>query len=328
MEYLAGGSLADVLLRKGAQPLAQVLGWLAEAGAALDYAHAHGVVHRDVKPANLLLDREGNVHVADFGIASAAGLASLTQTGTVLGTLGYLAPEQATGERATAAVDRYALGVVAFELLTGERPYAAGESPTAETAALGAAPVPSISARNPRLSPRLDTVFERALAYEPRARFSSCAGLVEAIGAAMARTVETAPTGVADKRASRRGFELAAVLVAVVAALAGAAAVWLFQHMNGQATSPPARSAHAVCRAEGPTPAQESCGRTRPSVARGRCPDPSGQLQRRPRRSSSARSRRSEHAGAMDQLRAVCSAPPGHRAGHGHGHGHRDKERD
>ena len=233
MEYLAGGSLADVLWRQGTQPLAPVLGWLAQAGAALDYAHAHGVVHRDVKPANLLLDREGNVHVADFGIASAAGLASVTQTGTVLGTLGYLAPEQAAGKRATAAVDRYALGVVAFELLTGERPFAAGESPTAETAALGAVPVPSISTRNPSLSPSLDAVFDRALARDPRARFSSCVELVEAIGEAAARTVATAPTPVVRESPSSRGFELVAILVVVVAALAGAGAVWLLQRTAG-----------------------------------------------------------------------------------------------
>src|SRR6266851_5779693 len=99
MEYLAGGSLQDLLHREGAQPPGRALAWLAQAAAALDHAHANGVVHRDVKPANLLLDRDGQVHVADFGIASAAGLASMTQTGTVLGTAGYLAPEQAEGKR-------------------------------------------------------------------------------------------------------------------------------------------------------------------------------------------------------------------------------------
>ena len=119
MEYLAGGSLADRLTRDGAQPIGRSLEWLGQAAAALDAAHASGVVHRDVKPANLLLDNDNRVKVADFGVASAVGLGSLTEVGTVVGTAGYLAPEQARGEKATPASDRYALAVVAFELLTG-----------------------------------------------------------------------------------------------------------------------------------------------------------------------------------------------------------------
>src|SRR5436309_14647252 len=99
MEYLSGGSLDDVLRREGAQPPERVFAWLEDAADALDGAHGHGVVHRDVKPGNLMLDREGHVHVADFGIASAAGMDSLTLTGTVLGTAGYLSPGQARGER-------------------------------------------------------------------------------------------------------------------------------------------------------------------------------------------------------------------------------------
>ena len=109
MEYFAGGSLADRLAAEGAQPPGRALAWLAQTAAALDAAHASGVVHRDVKPANLLLDDEGRVHVADFGVASATGLASFTEVGSVVGTAGYLAPEQARGEAATSASDRYAL---------------------------------------------------------------------------------------------------------------------------------------------------------------------------------------------------------------------------
>ena len=97
-----------VLRKDGPPPPERTFTWLEQAGRALDVAHREGVVHRDVKPANLMLDREGNVHVADFGIASATGLDSLTMTGTVLGTAGYLSPEQAQGERATPASDRYA----------------------------------------------------------------------------------------------------------------------------------------------------------------------------------------------------------------------------
>ena len=202
------------------------------------YAHAHGVVHRDVKPANILSTR-GQLHVADFGIASASqgSRPDHSDRHGRCGTLGYLAPEQAAGKRATAAVDRYALGVVAFELLTGERPFAAGESPTAGTAALGAVPVPSISARNPSLSPSLDAVFDRALARDPKARFSSCAELVEAIGEAAARTVATAPTP-SSARARAAGFELVAHLVVVVAAFAGPAPSGSCRGRNGRAQGP------------------------------------------------------------------------------------------
>jgi serine/threonine protein kinase len=184
MEYLAGGSLADALRNQGAQTPQRVFTWLDQAGRALDAAHALGVVHRDIKPANLLLDREGNVHVADFGIASAAGMDSLTMTGTVLGTAGYLSPEQAQGERATAASDRYALAVVAFELLTGSRPYES-DNATAEAAAHVNAPVPAISTRGD-LPRELDRCFARALAKDPRQRFATCADFVAALQAAYA----------------------------------------------------------------------------------------------------------------------------------------------
>ncbi len=165
MEYLGGGTLKDVL-RAGAPPLERALGWIGQAARSLDAAHAHGVVHRDIKPANLLLDTRGNLFVGDFGIATAAGLASLTLTGAVLGTAGYLAPEQALGRPATAATDGYALAVVAFELLTGIRPFER-DSPPAEAAAHAYAAVPSALEQNPALPAAVDPVFRRALAKSP-----------------------------------------------------------------------------------------------------------------------------------------------------------------
>jgi tRNA A-37 threonylcarbamoyl transferase component Bud32/tetratricopeptide (TPR) repeat protein len=184
MEYLSGGSLDDVLRDGGPQAPEQVFTWLEQTGRALDAAHAEGVVHRDVKPANLLLDRDRNVHVADFGIASAAGMDSLTMTGTVLGTAGYLSPEQAQGERATPASDRYGLGVVAYELLTGSRPFEA-DSPTAEAAAHVNAPIPSLSGAT-GLPRELDAVFNRALAKDPARRYQTSAEFVAALRAAFA----------------------------------------------------------------------------------------------------------------------------------------------
>jgi serine/threonine-protein kinase len=185
MEYLPGGSLEDVVREHGATTPAQALAWLEDAAAALDAAHANGIVHRDVKPGNLLVDGRGAVHVADFGIASAAGMQSLTQPGTVLGTAGYLAPEQAQGETVGPAADRYGLAVVAFELLTGGRPFS-GDTATAEAAAHVNAPVPSVSRRNRALPAELDAVFERALAKDPRERYPSCGGLVAALRAGLA----------------------------------------------------------------------------------------------------------------------------------------------
>jgi serine/threonine-protein kinase len=189
MEYLSGGSLDDVLREQGAQPPERAFRWLEQAGAALDAAHAEGVVHRDVKPANLMLDRAGNVHVADFGIASAAGMDSLTVTGTVLGTAGYLSPEQATGNRATPASDRYGLAVVAYELLTGRRPFEA-DSPTAEASAHVNAPVPSVCDMSD-LPCELDPVFRKALAKDPMKRYGSCAEFVAALRTSIADAAGT-----------------------------------------------------------------------------------------------------------------------------------------
>jgi serine/threonine-protein kinase len=184
MEYLSGGTLDDMLRADGGRPPGQVFTWLEEAARALDAAHREGVVHRDVKPANLLLDGEGHVHVADFGIASAAGMHSLTMTGTVLGTAGYLAPEQARGDRAGPASDRYALAIVAWELLTGRRPFES-ESPTAEAAAHVNAPVPSVSEHS-ELPRELDPVLAKALAKDPAQRYGTAGEFVAALRGAFA----------------------------------------------------------------------------------------------------------------------------------------------
>ena len=166
MEYLDGGSVHDRLREGGRVSPGQALEWLGQAAIALDRAHAEGVVHRDVKPANLLLDRDGNIVVTDFGIASTSGVDTLTLPGTVLGTAGYLSPEQARGEPATAASDRYGLGVVAFELLTGRRPYE-GDTAATEAFAHVNAPVPSAEKIYPELPDGVDEVLERALAKDP-----------------------------------------------------------------------------------------------------------------------------------------------------------------
>jgi tetratricopeptide (TPR) repeat protein len=251
MEYLAGGSLQEAIDREGAQPAGRALEWLEQAATALDTAHREGVIHRDVKPANLLLDRHGRVHVADFGIASAAGLNSLTQTGTVLGTASYLSPEQAQGARATPASDLYSLGVVAFELLTGRRPFE-GDSVAAEAAAHVTGEVPSVCELSPELPCELDPVFGKALAKSPSARYGSCAEFVAALRASLEAaagatgvlaTVPLKPPRAASPQAryaprARRTWIVPAAIVLLLAAAGVALAVALTRGGGKQALPP------------------------------------------------------------------------------------------
>jgi eukaryotic-like serine/threonine-protein kinase len=232
MEYLAGGSLAD-RARSGKVVPQQALHWLRQAGEAIDAAHARGVVHRDIKPANLLFNERGELEVADFGIARAVDDTSgMTMTGTVMGTAGYLAPEQARGEPATPASDRYALGVVAYELLTGGRPFERG-SETSEAAAHIHEPVPPASERGVGLPRSVDGIFEQALAKDPAARYESSEAFVSALAHALDGE-QTAPTRVlpamrpparrpehTPRRRSRSAWLPPLLVAAFIAALAG-----------------------------------------------------------------------------------------------------------
>jgi eukaryotic-like serine/threonine-protein kinase len=242
MEHLDGGSLEDRLRESGPPPLDDALAWLDQAAAALDAAHRNGVVHRDVKPGNLLLDDEGGLRVADFGIASAAGLASLTMTGTVLGTAGYLSPEQAQGERATPASDRYALAVVAYELLTGRRPFES-DSATAEAMAHVNGEVPPVSAS-------LDPVFERALAKDPRRRFETASDFVAALREALEG--ESAATRVLPVR--RRSALPVVAFFVLAAALGGAGLAALLTGGGDETSAKPGTTAPQTVRREPRTP--------------------------------------------------------------------------
>ena len=125
MEYIEGQSCAEILRDDGWVEVPRRVSIIEQACEGLHYAHRHGVVHRDVKPGNLLRAREGEVKLADFGIAKATEQSSITQVGSVLGTAAYLAPEQARGEEAGPRADLYALGVVAYQLISGRLPYEA-----------------------------------------------------------------------------------------------------------------------------------------------------------------------------------------------------------
>jgi serine/threonine-protein kinase len=180
MELRRGGTIGDVM-GKGKVAQLTALQWLRDAASALDAAHEGGVTHRDIKPANLLLDENQRLAVADFGIARLAWEQQVTATGQVLGTAAYLSPEQATGEPATAASDRYALAVVAFELLTGRRPFEA-EHFAAQARAHIEDPPPASG-----LGPEVDEVLHRGLAKNPDDRWESAAAFVGALESALAK---------------------------------------------------------------------------------------------------------------------------------------------
>ncbi len=197
MEYFSGGTVADRLraARDDDAPVDRetALRWLREAAAGLDAAHAAGIVHRDVKPANLLLDANDRLAVGDFGIARLADDTHMTQTGQVLGTAAYLSPEQAIGQPATAASDRYALAVVAYELLTGRRPFAGG--PVTAQARQHVEDEPELASEaEPDLPPAIDAAFARGLAKDPRDRPHTTVGLVEEIERALSGPVATEST--------------------------------------------------------------------------------------------------------------------------------------
>jgi serine/threonine-protein kinase len=181
MEHFSGGTVADRLRdsRRSGAPIDRetALRWLRDAASGLDVAHAAGIVHRDVKPANLLLDARGRVAVADFGIARLADDTHMTQTGQVLGTAAYLSPEQATGQPATPASDRYALAVVAYELLSGRRPFDGGP-PAAQLLQHAEERPPRASEARPELPSAVDPVLIRGLAKNPAARPSTATEFV------------------------------------------------------------------------------------------------------------------------------------------------------
>jgi serine/threonine protein kinase len=173
MELVRGRSGAEILREEGVLELRDALSIVAQACRGLEYAHRNDVVHRDVKPGNLLRSEDGVVKLADFGIAKAfSDESSITQVGSVLGTAAYLAPEQAAGEQAGPAADLYALGVVAYQLLSGRLPYEA-QSLTELALKQQREVPPRLDELNPDVPPQLAMAVDRALALDPRQRPAS-----------------------------------------------------------------------------------------------------------------------------------------------------------
>jgi serine/threonine protein kinase len=191
MPLLTGGSLRDMLAKRGALPLSETLLYIEQAAAALDYAHAHGVIHRDLKPANFLLHADGRLVLADFGIArimqtgadSAPGT-TLTGTGMFVGTPEYMAPEMANGESIDHRADIYELGIVLFQMLSGHVPFK-GNTPLVVVAMHLRESLPFVHTINPAIPPAADSVIQKAAAKKREDRFMSATALAQDLRMAM-----------------------------------------------------------------------------------------------------------------------------------------------
>lgn len=179
MELLDGQTLGELLRARGRLPHAELVGLLEPMAAALDYAHSRGTIHRDVKPGNVMVLRDGTPRLMDFGVAHLQS-SVMTAQGEFLGSPSYMAPEQIARSEASPATDRFSLGVVAYEALTGARPFEGDTITAIVWSVVNVEPRPP-STRNPDLPRWIDAVLERALAKDPALRFPSTRSLVEAL---------------------------------------------------------------------------------------------------------------------------------------------------
>jgi serine/threonine-protein kinase len=254
MECVEGETLADLMERRGRLPVTEAASLGVQICAGLAAAHAAGLVHRDVKPQNLLLGKDGVLKLGDFGIAVGHEGTRLTLAGTVLGTAGYLAPEQARGEEVTAAADIYAVGAVLYELLTGEPAQTAGS--LAELGSEDGFRTPDLAARVPTAPPELVAAVSACLSVRPEDRPPSAAALARLLAPAApeaetlslppdsaTRATEILPRPTAPHR-WRTGRRLAAAAGLVAAAVAGLAVALALN--GGGPSSPPSSTPHAV----------------------------------------------------------------------------------
>jgi len=255
MEYIEGSSGAEILRDQGWVEVDEALSIIEQACEGLHYAHRHGVVHRDVKPGNLLRAREGEVKLADFGIAKATEQSSITQVGSVLGTAAYLAPEQARGEEAGPSADLYALGVVTYQLISGRLPYEANSLTELALKQQQEEP-PRLDTVVAAVSPELAAAVAGALALDPRDRYKTALEMRHALSdGARGIAPGERPGAARSRRSAGRGTAPATEATSV---LTGAA--------RTGASAPT-----VAARRPRPGPARATAARAQPG---GRAPEP------------------------------------------------------
>jgi len=275
MEFVNGSSLEKLLLASQPPEPQTILSILQQTAAALDFAHKKGIVHRDIKPANIMLDEDGTAKIADFGVAKIAQSQQMTQTGMVLGTPNYMSPEQVQGKSVDGRADQFSLGVAAYEMLTGEKPFAAETLTTVLYKIVSEDPLPA-QHLNPTLAWAVAMVLGRSLSKDPAKRYPTCTEFVVALEAALKTKkgwkplargssqnlpteVMGAPIGVtttqrnARVKASRRRSVLWPILALLLAMLGVAGVIVWFGHWRPWERQPDRQPPEQVVAPAGPT---------------------------------------------------------------------------
>lgn len=218
MQEAPGESLTSLIQREGRLPLDRTISILAQVASALDYAHAQGLIHRDIKPGNVIVSPDDKAMLTDFGIAKAVEGTRLTQTGAVIGTPEYMSPEQAKGEPVGATTDIYSLGIMLYEMLTGRAPFKADSTPAVLYKQVHEQPAPVRNAVRD-LPAGVDGVLARALAKSPSQRFRTAGELVQTLRAVAAGQGAVDPSGMGQRKALWAALAVIAVAAVVVIAL-------------------------------------------------------------------------------------------------------------
>jgi eukaryotic-like serine/threonine-protein kinase len=254
-EYIDGQNLKE-LTRDGPLEVQEAIGLTLQVARALSFAHDRGLVHRDVKPQNVLLNEDGQAKVTDFGIARSLDVQGVTQTGTVLGTSDYIAPEQARGQKVDPKTDIYSLGAVLYELLVGEVPFS-GDNFVAVAMRHVNEPVPSVLEARPDCPARLDLAIQRAMAKDPDDRFESMDDFIAELEACTAEldgrgdegaTMIVPPAHRAPRRAEgrSRSFPVTPLLILLAGAAVAAGAYLLLREDGGVPLVPEATPSEPV----------------------------------------------------------------------------------